>query len=150
MAGNKAAEDTIFLGQFYPKGAEMPEEQKELSKPKSGRAPGQTNYANQVSPSALRTPTQETRPGMSGSGKEQETDIVDTEGNITQPQPGEGEGGGGKGKSESGSKDEDYESMTKDELAAMADKQKLEVKGTGANGQPVKDDYIKALKKGNK
>lgn len=88
----KAKEDSIFLGQFIAAGEEFPKEHAELSKPKGNRPPGMTNFANQVGATGLRAPSQEMRPGMSGSGKEQENDIVDGEGNITQPEKGEGEG----------------------------------------------------------
>lgn len=41
----------------------------------------------------------------------------------------------------------DYESMTKDELAELADKRGLEVERKDGDGEPLKADYVKALKK---
>jgi hypothetical protein len=42
---------------------------------------------------------------------------------------------------------EDLDGMTVEELKERADAQGIEVKGSGADGRPVKDDYVKALKK---
>jgi hypothetical protein len=38
-----------------------------------------------------------------------------------------------------------YDEMTVDELKALADERALDVKGSGANGAALKDDYVNAL-----
>lgn len=46
--------------------------------------------------------------------------------------------------------DQDYDAMTVDDLEAEAGRRSLTVKGTGANGNVVKADYVKALRKADR
>lgn len=43
--------------------------------------------------------------------------------------------------------DDDFESMTKDDLAERANAANLDVKATGESDEPLKADYVKALRK---
>lgn len=59
-----------------------------------------------------------------------------------------GTSGSGKAQAASGDGAEDYESMTKDDLAQLASDRGVEVKRAGGeDGDPLKGDYVKALKK---
>lgn len=77
----KALRDTIFMGQFYPRGSELPKEHEELSKGKTSRLG--SNFTKRALEVAASRPAQGGRPGMSGSGKAQVSDIVDIEGHLT-------------------------------------------------------------------
>lgn len=83
MAKQKAKVDTIFKGQFYPKGQELPEDYAELSQGKTHRLGA--NFTKRTAEVAALRPAQSGRPGMSGSGNPQVADIVDVEGGVTQP-----------------------------------------------------------------
>ena len=81
MAKQRAKVDTIFEGNFYPKGSELPDNYEELSKGKSQRLGA--NFTKRAAEVAAARPAQGGRPGMSGSGKAQVADIVSPLGVVT-------------------------------------------------------------------
>lgn len=79
---------------------------------------------------------QPTSPGESGSGKSQEN--AEREQQRQSP----------RGQS---TVDEDFDSMTKDDLVERTRSQNLDVKRSdGEDGEPLKEDYVKALKRASK
>jgi hypothetical protein len=74
--------------------------------------------------------------GIPGSAPIQQTISKGSSGSATPLREEDSQGG-----------DDDFESMTKDDLAERANTLNLDVQATGESSEPLKADYVKALRK---
>jgi hypothetical protein len=135
----------IFNGLYYGSEAELDadldEKQAKQRFPRGrlARSAGSQHFSANHNPNAL--------PGRSGSGVEQTDDIVTVEGHLVGGRPTAPGRAGGKQAGGKGAASEDLESLSKDELKELAAAKGVTVeREDGEEGEPLKSDYVTALK----